>query len=139
MRTDSAVTSRVFFSFMMILLLSVVMDDLRPRVALFLGLRPVLQPGGLHDIAKGEKGRRIGVTFRIAVTQRLIVSVQDGALSTPFFIVLQETAGTFGAALAGSLHMLSTILSVSCRQPLRTCAKMRFTPRLICFQKKTGS
>ena len=115
------------------------MDNLRPGMALFLGLRLVFRSGRLHDIAKGEKGRGIGVTFRIAVTQRLIVSIQDGALGTSFFIVLQGTVGAFGAALTGSLHMLSTILSVSCRQPLRTCAKMRFTPRLICFQKKTGS
>ena len=47
------------------------------------------------------------------------------ALSTPFFIVLQETAGAFGAALAGSLHPFSTILSVeiASRQPLMTCAQ----------------
>ena len=115
------------------------MDHLRPGMVLLLGFRLMSQYSGLHDIAKGEKSRRVGVTFRIAVTQRLIVGIQDGALSTPFFIVPQGTAGTFGAAFTGSLHTLSTILSVNCRQPLRTCAKMRFAPRLICFQKKTGS
>ena len=74
----------------MILLLSVVMDDLRPGMVLFRGARLVIQPGGLHDIAKGEKGRGIRVTFRVAVTQRLIVSVQDGALGTSFFIYCRE-------------------------------------------------
>ena len=115
------------------------MDDLRPGMMLYLGLRLMSQHSGFHDIAKGEIGRGIGVTFRIAVTQRLIVSVQDGALGTPFFIVLQGTAGTFGAALTGSLHPFSTILSVSCRQPLRTCAKTKSVPRRIFCQKKTGS
>ena len=109
------------------------MDNLRPGMAFLCRLRFA------HDIAKSEERRGIGVTFGIAVTQRLIVSVQDGALSTPFFIVLQGTVGAFGAAPTKSLHPFSTILSVSCRQPLRTCAKMRFTPCLICFQKKTGS
>ena len=115
------------------------MDHLRPGMMLYLGLRLLSQHSGFHDIAKGEKGRRVGVTFRVPVTQRLIVCVQDGALGTPFFIVLQGTVGAFGAALTGSLYPFNTILSVSCRQPLRMCAKMRFTPRLICFQKKTGS
>ena len=94
------------------------MDNLRPRTALFLGLRLVIQLGGLHDVAKGEKGRRVGVAFRIAVTQRLIVSIQDGALGTSFFIVLQGTAGTFGAALTGSFHPFSTILSVALALPV---------------------
>ena len=70
------------------------MDNLRPGMVPFLDLRFLFQPGGLHDIAKGEKGRRIGVAFRIAVTQRLIVGIQDGALSTPFFIVQQGTVAT---------------------------------------------
>ena len=39
------------------------MDDLRPRVAIFLGLRLVFRSGRLHDIAKGEKGRRVGVSI----------------------------------------------------------------------------
>ena len=115
------------------------MDNLRPRTALFLGLRLVIQLGGLHDVAKGEKGRRVGVAFRIAVTQRLIVSIQDGALGTSFFIVLQGTVGAFGAAPTKSLHPFSTILSVSCRQPLRTCARIKSAPRRIFCQKKTGS
>ena len=115
------------------------MDNLRPGTVLFLGLRFLFQPDGLHDITKGEKSCGIRVTFRIAVMQRLIVCVQDGALGTPFFIVLQGTVDTFGAALTGSLHMLSTILSVSCRQPLRTCARIKSAPRRIFCQKKTGS
>ena len=115
------------------------MDHLRPGAMPFLGLRLVSQHGGFHDIAKGEKGCGIGVAFRIAVTQRLIVSVQDGALSTLFFIVLQGTAGAFSAALTESLHPFSTILSVSCRQPLRTCARIKSAPRRIFCQKKTGS
>ena len=115
------------------------MDNLRPGTVLFLGLRLMSLHSGSHDVAKGEKDRGIGVAFRIAVMQRLIVCVQDGALGTPFFMVLQETAGTFGAALAGSLHMLSTILSVSCRQPLRTCARIKSAPRRIFCQKKIGS
>ena len=123
----------------MILLLSVVMDDLRPRVAIFLGLRLVFRSGRLHDIAKGEKGRRVGVTFRVPVTQRFIVGVQNWTPAVLIFIVLQGTAGTFDAALTGSLHMLSTILSVSCRQPLRTCARIKSAPRRIFCQKKTGS
>ena len=114
------------------------MDNLRPGMMLYLGLRLMSQHSGFHDIAKGEIGRGIGVTFRIAVTQRLIVSVQDGALGTPFFIVLQGTAGTLGAALTGSLHPFSTILSVSCRQLLKTCARIKSAPRRIFCQKKTG-
>ena len=109
------------------------MDNLRPGMAFLCRLRFA------HDIAKSEERRGIGVTFGIAVTQRLIIGVQDGALSAPFFIVLQGTAGTFGAALTGSLHVLSTILSVSCRQPIRTCARMKLAPRLIRFQQNTGS
>ena len=115
------------------------MDHLRPGTVLFLGLRLMSLHSGSHDVAKGEKSCRIGVTFRIAVTQWLIVGIQDVVLSTPFFIVPQGTAGTFGAALTGSLHMLSTILSVSCRQPLRTCARIKSAPRRIFCQKKTGS
>ena len=60
------------------------MDHLRPGMMLYLGLRLLSQHSGFHDIAKGEKGRRVGVTFRVPVTQRLIVCVQDGALGTPF-------------------------------------------------------
>ena len=60
-------------------------------------------------------------------------------VGTPFFIILQGTAGTFGAASTGSLHPFSTILSVSCRQPLRTCARIKSAPRRIFCQKKTGS
>ncbi len=115
------------------------MDHLRPGMMLYLGLRLLSQHSGFHDIAKGEKGRRVGVTFRVPVTQRLIVCVQDGALGTPFFILLQGTAGTFGAAPTKSLHPFSTILSVSCRQPLRTCARIKSAPRRIFCQKKTGS
>ena len=115
------------------------MDNLRPGAVPFLGLRLMSLHSGSHDVAKGEKGRRVGITFRIAVTQRLIVGIQDGAWSTLFVVVLQSTAGTFNAALTGSLHMLSTILSVSCRQPLRTCARIKSAPRRIFCQKKTGS
>ena len=53
------------------------MDNLRPGMVPFLGLRFLFQPDGFHDIAKGEKGRWVGVAFRVPVTQRLIVGIQD--------------------------------------------------------------
>ena len=115
------------------------MDNLRPGMVFFLGLRLMSLHSEPHDVAKGEKSCGIGVTFRIPVTQLLIVGIQDGALSTLIFVVLQDAAGASRAVHARGFHTLSTILSVSCRQPLRTCTKMRFAPRLICFQKKTGS
>ena len=140
------------------------MDHLRPGTALPGSLRLVdrirfvrrlqfvrilrlflLLFGILHDVAKSEKGRRVGVAFGIALTQRLVAGVQDGALSTPFFIVLQGTAGAFGAAITGGFHTLTAvlnagaILSVSGRQPLSTWARMKSTPRRILFHKNTGS
>ena len=67
------------------------MDHLRPGTVLFLGLRLVSQHSGFHDIAKGEKGRRVGVTFRVPVTQRFIVGVQNWTPAVLIFIVLQGT------------------------------------------------
>ena len=52
------------------------MDNLRPGMVFFLGLRLMSLHSEPHDVAKGEKSCGIGVTFRIPVTQRLIVGIQ---------------------------------------------------------------
>ena len=100
------------------------MNDLCPGTLLFYCLWISFCPAGSHDAAKSEKGCRVGVAFRITVMQWLIVGVQKGALGALFFILLPWAAGAPGAIHTGGFHILAAILSVSCRQPLRMCARM---------------
>ena len=100
------------------------MNNLCPVTLLFYCLWIPFCFAGSHDAAKSEKGRRVGVALRITVMQWLIVGVQKGALGALFFIRLPWAAGALGTIHTGGFHILAAILSVSCRQPLRMCARM---------------
>ena len=52
---------------------------------------------------------------------------------------LPYAVATLSTVATAELHTPVTILCVSARQPVRTCARMKLAPRLICFQKNIGS
>ena len=111
----------------------IVMDDLRPGMAFLCRLRLA------HGAAKSEERRGIGVTFRIAVTQWLVIGIQNGSAGTMFFVVLPYAVATLSTVAAAEFHTAVILLCVSDRQPVRTCARRKLAPRLICFQKNIGS